>query len=214
MNEEDIKKAIDGIVQQTDVKIVLNNTQLDEINFNTNYYQQYVDDYVKQWFFLNSGKEHYRLLMHIVNSISKQIIIDIGTHMGASALSLATNKNNHVYSFDIGNFRKVNFSDISNITFCEDNVEECPKYNPLILTSSLIFLDVSPHDGVFETKFYNFLSENKYKGLLGLDDIHLNPEMESFWNNIKHKKFDLTSYGHWSGTGMVSFNGITEITLK
>ena len=38
MNEEDIKKAIDGIVQQTDVKIVLNNTQLDEINFNTNYY--------------------------------------------------------------------------------------------------------------------------------------------------------------------------------
>jgi len=214
MDTETIQKSIDGIVQQTNTKIVLNNVQLDVINFDTEYYQKYVDNYNKRWFFLESGKENYRFLTYISSLFSNQIIIDIGSDRGASAVSLATNKSNKIYSFDIVNSRNIDFSEISNIIFCEDNIQECPKYNPLILVSSVIFLDVSPHDGIFETNFYNFLLTNKYKGILFLDDIHLNPGMESFWNNINYKKFDITKYGHWSGTGMVIFNDTTEVELS
>jgi hypothetical protein len=38
-----------------------------------------------------------------------------------------------------------------------------------------------------------------------LDDIHLNDDMKLFWNNITEEKYDLTSIGHWSGTGLVVF---------
>ena len=38
-----------------------------------------------------------------------------------------------------------------------------------------------------------------------LDDIKLNDEMRDFWSNIKEEKWDITSKGHWSGTGLVNF---------
>ena len=214
MSEEQIQNAIEGVVQQTNTKIVLNNGQLDTIDLNTEYYQRHVDDYVKQWFFLNSSKEHYRFLVYLVSLFSNQIITDIGTHKGGSAVALASNPNNQVYSFDIENQITVDLSDIPNIHLLEANVAEYPKYNPLILSSSIIFLDTSPHEGVFETSFYNILSNNNYKGILCLDDIHLGAGMESFWNNIKHRKYDITSYGHFSGTGIVVFNDTTEIILS
>ena len=51
--------------------------------------------------------------------------------------------------------------------------------------------------------------------LILFDDIHLGPghmgitsgnSMQQFWDKIDNQyKLDLTSVGHWSGTGLVSF---------
>ena len=50
------------------------------------------------------------------------------------------------------------------------------------------------------------LIEMDFKGILLLDDIHLNPEMQSFWDWIPvGRKVDLTRLGHHSGTGAVLF---------
>jgi hypothetical protein len=79
------------------------------------------------------------------------------------------------------------------------------EYKDMILGSKYIMLDTY-HDGVFEEQFINYLDSINYKGYLLLDDIHLNFEMERFWGSITKEKYDLTSIGHSTGTGVVYFN--------
>jgi hypothetical protein len=70
----------------------------------------------------------------------------------------------------------------------------------------VIFIDVDPHDGVQERRMISKLIEMDFKGILLLDDIHLNPEMQSLWDWIPAgRKVDLTRFGHNSGTGAVLF---------
>jgi hypothetical protein len=66
---------------------------------------------------------------------------------------------------------------------------------------------------------YEWLKQNDYKGIIIYDDIYLKKghavdgfdtttnDMVEFWNKIPNEyKIDLTHVGHWSGTGLVSFN--------
>jgi hypothetical protein len=164
-------------------------------HINNNEYQSYYNDL--------SSKEHYRLLTYISKLFDGIKILDIGTLKGCSALALSTNSLNKVYSFNLDN--QLELVDIpDNIEFIIDNVIS-PKYSNLILESKIILLDTF-HDGSFEQEFLNYLTSLNYKGILLLDDIHLNKEMELFWNNIKINKFDITNIGHSTGTGVVFFN--------
>jgi hypothetical protein len=78
------------------------------------------------------------------------------------------------------------------------------KTDPELLKSPFIFIDVS-HDGKLEREIYQYLCDNNYKGFTVWDDINLNPEMRSFWADVKHEKRDITRYGHYSGTGIIFF---------
>ncbi len=78
--------------------------------------------------------------------------------------------------------------------------------DPRLLKAPLIMLDTD-HDGGFERQFYDFLKENRYRGFLFLDDIHLNSAMIRFWDAIAEPKEDLTDLGHYSGSGLVAFTG-------
>jgi hypothetical protein len=68
------------------------------------------------------------------------------------------------------------------------------------------------HYETIETLILNKLKELKFSGLVILDDITKHPEpivnecMNRLWNSIQDKKYDFTSYGHWSGTGVVVIN--------
>ena len=74
-----------------------------------------------------------------------------------------------------------------------------------VLTSTRFIMLDTNHDGIFENQFYSKLKEINYKGILFLDDIHLNPMMKIFWDGITEEKYDLTSKGHNTGTGIVIF---------
>ena len=78
------------------------------------------------------------------------------------------------------------------------------EYKDLLMKSPLIMLDTD-HEGPFEHKAYQYLKDINWKGYLLLDDIHLNAPMKEFWNQIDNEKYDITSMGHWSGTGLVIF---------
>ena len=56
--------------------------------------------------------------------------------------------------------------------------------------------------------------EPKFEGILMLDDIHFNQEMGQWWKELQDnadqwgfKAYDLTSVGHFSGTGLLDFSG-------
>lgn len=81
----------------------------------------------------------------------------------------------------------------------------------------LILLDTfhEPYSVPFEREWMKRLVDAKFfKGIILLDDIHLNPEMEKWWKELKENAardgyivHDLTKVGHSSGTGMLDFSG-------
>lgn len=158
------------------------------------------------------GKEHYRLLSHLSSLFQDSIILDIGTHRGSSALALSSNSSNIVHSFDIVD-KVVNnpLKHLMNIEFHHENLldpEVQSKWKDTILKSAFMFLDIDPHNGKLELEFYHYLKEIGYQGFVVYDDIWYFKEMrDHFWYNIpEENRFDLTHLGHWSGTGIVTFN--------
>lgn len=149
------------------------------------------------------GEEHYHFLSVISEQVENTRIYDIGTYKGLSAIALAHNPMNFVVSYDIGYHVRVDRP--SNVEFRVGNFYDDEEG---ILKSPLIFMDIDPHDGIQERKFYEFLVENEYTGLLMLDDIHQFEGMKKFWNSIFLPKYDLTKLGHWSGTGLVDFTDL------
>ena len=156
----------------------------------------------RNYFFDVNFKEHYRLTAYLSTLFNNSVIFDIGTNLGYSALALSYNDSNRIISYDIVECRELNHhEELTNIEFVIGDVcqDERALYAPLIM------LDTN-HDGEFENRFYEFLKENGYRGLLFLDDIHLNQPMMEFWDLIEESKDDLTDLGHWSGSGLVDFS--------
>ncbi len=163
------------------------------------------------FFEMDMGVEHYRLLAYLSSQCSDgDVIYDIGTYLGYSALTMAYNQKVHVVTYDlVDNFKtnEVTAQDVKNITFKIGNCTE-PTEMHEIAKAPLVLLDVDPHDGVQERQIFESLEMSGFKGLLVLDDIDLNEGMKSFWNWIpdKYKKVDVSRYGHHSGTGLVVFD--------
>lgn len=146
-------------------------------------------------------REHYRLIAHLSTCFNDAWIFDVGTNKGYSALALAFNPANRVISYDIVECKELRHpEELSRIEYRLGDVLQDPR----LLKAPLIMLDTN-HDGVFERQFYAFLQENRYRGFLFLDDIHLNSEMILFWDAIAETKADLTDLGHYSGSGIVAF---------
>lgn len=145
----------------------------------------------------DAGKDHYRLLRYIGRNFMGSIY-EVGTHRGASSTSLSEA------------VRKIITYDIQSWEKCSISTNEYRVKNPLedikeLSLAGLIFYDTA-HDGVVEREFMTALENNNFNGIVVLDDIYLNDEMKSFWNDIKQYKEDWTDVGHWSGTGVVYFN--------
>lgn len=174
-----------------------NNNYLD--NLNTSYITVYNMYHDTSYYHGYSSKEHYRLLMYVSTMVSNEIIFDIGTNKCMSALALSFNKLNKIKTYDIVKLIPIN-PIINNIEYIigdstkDEDLKKC----------HIIFMDVD-HDGLYENIFYNHLHSINWKGILLLDDIHLNEPMKEFWNNIIEEKYDITNIGHWSGTGLVYF---------
>lgn len=155
------------------------------------------------------GEEHYKLLAFLSSQTSDgEIVYDIGTYLGFSALALAYNPKVEVVTFDLVDHiltPRYNIKQRPNITF---KIADCTQTDHIqeLAKSRLIMLDVDPHDGVQEPQIMKALEEAGFRGLLLLDDIHLNEAMERFWESIPYKKYDITKYGHHSGTGIVVFD--------
>jgi hypothetical protein len=158
-------------------------------------YQQYLPDSLKSDFNKFGGIEHYRLLSLL--SKGKALVYDIGTYRGSSAVAMSSAKK--VVSYDILAQRTAKKP--KNVIFKIGEALE----DDNILKADVILLDTY-HDGGYENKFYSFLVKGEYKGVLIVDDIRLNAEMMRFWSGINERKEDLTSVGHYSGTGIVYFN--------
>jgi hypothetical protein len=144
---------------------------------------------------------------------------------GTSAFALASELSNVVFSYDVQPVRNAIAYHhrateaelqalIPNIFFrCENILHGSRNDLFLLLSSDLIVMDTLhfPETQPFEYEVLEVLRQNDWRGLLVLDDIHYNKEMERFWESIRVAKYDLTDIGHGSGTGVVDFGGQLNI---
>jgi predicted O-methyltransferase YrrM len=158
-----------------------------------------------------AGKEHHQLLAALSRQLPKgSVALDVGTYMGASAAALASNPDVTVHTYDIFDnlrWQAKSIRDLRNVVIhVEDGSNAFTKEN--LDGVKLILIDVDPHDGVQEKVMIDKLLRAEYKGLLLLDDIHLNPQMQALWDWIPSNlaKYDATVFGHHSGTGVVLFD--------
>lgn len=175
----------------------VSNSELDRLD--TGFIDNYNFYHNTSYFHLNSGREHYRLLMYISDLFIKETLFDIGTYRCVSSAALSYNFKNRIISYDVVKVLPLN-PILPNVEYI---IGDCTKDERLI-KSPFMFLDVN-HDGKFEKIFYEHLKEINYKGLILCDDIYLNEPMKRWWNDIEEEKYDLTYKGHWSGTGLIYF---------
>lgn len=177
---------------------------------NTNYYN------------LKSGKQEYRLYSYLSTFFNDAYILDIGTLYGLSAVSLSHNEQNHVISYnivdDIQDPDNIIYNK-KNITFKIKNVLE-DLNKEFVSKIKIVMIDID-HEGIIEKQIIDRLVELNYNGIIILDDIHIP------WNNLKDKmkdlwehkitlpnKFDITKYGHFSGTGIIILDKNIKLILK
>jgi len=192
------------------MKYNINTETIKSIEFD-NFYKQIVYREDESEFFNVAGKQHYRLLSYFSTLFNNSNILNLGTHLGNSALALSYNKSNTIYSFDIIDNVRENIKNMDNIHFLIDNLFDInirEKYKDLILSCPFIFLDIDSHNGIMEYEFINYLQEINYKGFIICDDIWYFKNMrDNFWYKIDDKyRYDLTNFGHWTGTGIITFN--------
>lgn len=167
--------------------------------------------------------EHYRLLAGLIDYEKPKTLIDIGTSSGMSSrVMLDYSKiDSEIITFDLIKWNEFNshlskndFKSRKFTQYLEDlsNYDIFKKHLALIDKADLIFLD-APKDGVFEYLFIRNLVKSNLsvkKRFLILDDIKF-LNMIKLWRSIKSPKFDLTSFGHASGSGIVDISSNIEI---
>lgn len=163
--------------------------------------------------------EHYRLLAALVQVLNPGLVIEIGTYTGASALAFMEHAGpeTRVVTYDLIPWNELEGTLLSPEDFRDGRLEQrigdlaAPAYwsnqQELFLKADLIFLD-GPKDGVFEPKMLEILAQLRTDTgfVLVVDDIRF-LEMLQPWSRFPPPRLDLTSFGHWSGTGLAMVPG-------
>jgi len=138
----------------------------------------------KRYIIMPAGQEHYRLLYWFASHFS--YALELGTYRGHSALAMAIG-GAKVHSVDIEDHKDVMVIP-ENLEF---HIDENGHSFLNCIPCKLIFLDTY-HDGTYERVVLNHLRDIKWKGILVMDDIHLNDEMKAVWSEITERKEDWT----------------------
>jgi hypothetical protein len=169
---------------------------------------------------LPSGKQEYKLYSYLTTFFYNAIILDIGTLNGRSAISFSHNENNQVISYNIVD----DIKDPNHMIYTKSNVEFRIKdvlddLTPeLVAKTKIVMIDID-HFEVIEREIIQRLDELGFSGIILLDDIHHpvpkeRDAMQRLWNSLEYEKYDVTKYGHWSGTGLIVMNSDIEICLQ
>lgn len=175
---------------------------------------RHAPEYVRQW-----PGEHYRLLAALVRLLKPSLIVEIGTYRGHSALAMLPEleSNARIVTMDVVAWtdipecllRPEDFQDGRLVQVIADigDAREAERHADLIRSADLVFVDAAK-DGSLERRILaNFEAVGLKDGVVVLfDDIRV-WNMLDIWRGITRPKLDVTSLGHYSGTGLVDWSG-------
>jgi predicted O-methyltransferase YrrM len=163
--------------------------------------------------------EHYKLLAGLVAELGARNVVEIGTStgMGTLAIAEALPPNGAITTFDIAPWRRfqktwMTADDFSGGRITQEIADIAKPgaiacYRELFQEADFIFID-GPKDGITEAKFIEALASLALhrNPVVMFDDIRV-LNMIEIWRRLGRPKLDVTSFGHWSGTGLVDWNG-------
>ena len=158
--------------------------------------------------------EHYKLLAALVEDLKPSVAVEIGTFKGQGTLALmARSSTTTVVTYDLVAWRDIPGSALRDADFDSGRVEQrlgdlgeddyLAAQLDTLRSADLIFID-GPKDGAWEQravpKILSALTDRKR--LVVFDDIRLMAMIQLWWD-LPYPKLDATSFGHWSGTGLL-----------
>ena len=163
--------------------------------------------------------EHYRLLAAMVAVLQPSVVIEVGTYRGLGALSLVKNlpPGGRVTTFDVLSYERVPGQILTELDFGDgrlvqmvDDITRRPGFDRharLLGSADMIFIDAAK-DGRMESRLIDLLSATRFdrRPIVIFDDIRV-WNMLRIWHDLARPKLDLTSFGHYSGTGVVDWCG-------
>jgi len=161
--------------------------------------------------------EPHRLMHALVEETKPRLVLEIGTYTGLGCLSIlpALPSGSRLVTFDLipwGQFSKTHLKkdDFADGRF-EQIVEDlgdraiAEKHGNLLREADLIIIDAAKDGRLEKNLLANFAAVGLKTGaLLVFDDVRF-WDMLSIWREIRHPKLDLTSLGHWTGTGLIDW---------
>jgi predicted O-methyltransferase YrrM len=161
--------------------------------------------------------EHYRLLAALVKLVQPKRVVEIGTFCGLSALALKKflPADGRIITFDLVRWDSLPDTALCPADFADERLRQeigdlsdpavFETHRAAIRDTELMFLD-GPKNDQFERELLRQLETIDFRKplLLVFDDIRF-WNMLALWQEIGRPKLDLTSFGHWSGTGLVDW---------
>lgn len=162
--------------------------------------------------------EHYRLLAGLVAYLQPKLVVEVGTETGLSALCMTKYlpRDGQLVTFDLIPWHEFSNSCLVPDDFSDGRLKQeladlsnpmtFDKYASLLSAADLIFLD-GPKDGRFEPVVLAQLETLDFEKApyVLFDDIR-DRNMLRFWRELRHPKLDISSFGHWTGTGLVEWD--------
>jgi len=158
--------------------------------------------------------EHYRLLASLAATLCPKTIVEIGTYTGLSAACLlqAMSEGSTLVSFDITPWHAFD-SHLTSEPFAEGRIVQhladlsdpvvFDDHLPLLNQAGMIFCD-APKDGHFEIALLRNLAKlSPSASRLFIFDDTRQLNMIDVWRRVGSPKMDATSFGHWTGTGLI-----------
>lgn len=160
--------------------------------------------------------EHYKLLFGIIEVLKPKVVVEIGTFLGLSALTMksALPADGKIFTFDIMPWHEFGNTILKEQDFdgqlvqLIDDISEpdiFDKHADLLKRADFVFIDAAK-DSIQEDRFITNFSKLVFetKPIFMFDDIRL-WNMLKTWRMLDRAKLDLSSFGHWSGTGLVDW---------
>ena len=169
------------------------------------------------WYEVFPG-EHYNLLTALCRLLEARTVWEFGTDSGMGTIALAEGlpAGGRIFTVDIDPWTSKSGPWLQEADFADGKVTQIVSdmsaetlfstYADDIADADLIFVD-GPKDDVTEQTFLDRLAAVAFRKrpIVVFDDIKV-VNMLSIWRGVTRPKFDLTSFGHWSGTGVVDWN--------
>lgn len=169
-------------------------------------------DYAALW-----PGEHYALLAGLVRTLEPRLVVEIGTGAGSSAIAMKPflPPGGRIVTFDLVGWRSYPGGRLEAGDFADGRLvqEVCDLSDPVIARrhaallgeAELVFVDAAK-DGLTERRLLATFEEVELRAspIVVFDDVRL-WNMLAIWRELSRPKLDLTSFGHWTGTGLVDW---------
>lgn len=168
-----------------------------------------------RWFETFPG-EHYHLLTALAAILEPRVIWEFGTDTGMSAVAL-------IEGYSAARLYTVDLVDWTTrpqawLTAEDDQVTQIvanmgapwlfERWGAELAEAELVVVD-GPKDGSTEASFLELLAAVPFRRnpIVVFDDIRV-ANMLYVWRGIRRSKMDLTSFGHFTGTGLVDWKEV------